>query len=362
MKFADPKGKNFDAYVKALCSEIKLRTENESLSNRNITSLYFGGGTPSLLEKKDFERIFETLHSVFTFDKDIEITIEANPGTINKDKLVFFKNLGVNRLSLGIQTFEASLLQLMARGHSIKESLLAIELGLSVFKNISVDLLYGVPSQSLKDLEHTLQELLKFDELKHVSAYLLLLEDNSAMKKMEKIKKIFQTSDINEDLTADMYDLLCESLCKAGFEHYEISNFAKRAGGKDFRSKHNLAYWQGREYYGFGLGAHEFLGKFRVSNTGDLNEYLDAYSKKYNPNRSYSTVNRAFEELMLSLRLSSGLDLNAYEKKYSIDLFQTKKDFIDELVKADLARLNGKNLSLTRKGFLLSNEIINRLV
>lgn len=267
-----------------------------------IKTIYIGGGTPSSLSIKELNKLFDII-KIFNLSKDLEFTIECNPENTNKEKLKLFKNNNVNRLSIGVQTFNKTNLNLLNRKHTKKQvkDLInsAKEIGIS---NINVDLIYGLPNQTIKDLEKDLNEILKLD-VTHISTYSLIIEKNTKLY-IDNIKNI------DENIEYQMYKLIRKKLLENGFIHYEISNFSK----PNFQSKHNLNYWNNNYYYGFGLGAHGYIDNIRYENTRSLNKYLnnEYLLNSYKLSKKETMQN----EMILGLRKIAGVNKETFKNKY----------------------------------------------
>ena len=329
-------------YIKALLQEIKSEYKDEALQ-----TLYFGGGTPSLLETEDIKKIADC----FDLSQAEEVTLEANPETVLKGKFSLLKEIGINRISLGVQTFNDNLLKLIGRRHysdTIKQAIEYIKN--AGFDNISIDLMYGLPSQSIDDLKSDLETALNFD-IQHISTYGLKIEENSVFGRNTP------SSLPDDEAQANMYLYLCDFLEKNGFEHYEISNFAK----KGFYSRHNTAYWENKEYYGFGLNASGYKDNIRYKNISDLNEYIK------NPFAKEEEIPLSLQETMeneifLALRLKSGLDINGFNKKYNVDFEEKYENIINRYSDLDMLKVQDCKCFLTKKGILLSNEIMSEFI
>jgi oxygen-independent coproporphyrinogen III oxidase len=333
-------------YLNALCREI-----NERANGGEIETVYLGGGTPSILPLSGLEQIIKTIEQNFKIAQNAEVTLETNPGTVSKNKLQEIKKLGFNRLSVGVQTFDERALAKLARGHNLQDAIdtlrWATEAG---FDNISLDLIYGLPGQTIQSWQATIQMALA-QQITHISCYSLAIEEGTPYKKL--YENLNHPSLPPEEDLVQMYENLQAQSSVAGFEQYEVSNFAK-AG---FQSRHNLTYWQNQEFYGFGVAAHEFMRGQRKSHDRDLKAYIDDPIKQ-----TLNECDPALEELMLRLRTKAGIDLQNYWQKFGINILEDKKHFIADYQNAGLIHLNGSNLNLTQKGFLLSTQIIANLI
>ena len=332
-------------YTDALCREIKLYRGEE------LSTIYFGGGTPSQLTFLQLSQIFETIHHNFSLMSDAEITMEANPDDVTQEFIVELARLGVNRVSLGIQTFNDEHLKFLNRRHSAQEAIQAVERIDSVgIKNISVDLIYGLPNETLEEWREDVRQALSLP-ITHLSSYCLMIEEGTVLFKLwEK----GQVKEVEEEMELSMFQTLIEMTEREGFEHYEISNFA-RAG---FHSQHNSRYWQGLPYIGCGPGAHGFDGHTRRSNNADLRAYiaepgLPPYSVEN------LTEEERFEELVFTrMRMMQGLNLQEVPSDKRQQLLLRAKPFID---KGNLECVNN-HLRLTRSGIFISDYIFSNLI
>ncbi len=328
------------AYVNALKKEMHLR----STECQNIRTVYFGGGTPSLLSGDEIGSLLKELD----LSQATEITVEANPGDITPQWLERLQQAGVNRLSIGIQSFHDSLLHLIGRRHNAQQARQAVKMAQQVgFNNISIDLIYGLPSQTLQQWENEVEEALKLD-IQHLSCYCLTYEEGTPLTKMLNQGQIPSTDD---DIANAMYDNLSERLAKAGFEHYEVSNFAK----KGCHSQHNSAYWNQTPYVGFGAGAHSYDGnRTRRANISDLNEYISSPGgKRTYLTETLSDTDLYNERIMLGLRTAYGIDVSSLTP---LGLRCAQK-YIEE----GKLRIDGSRIVATQEGLHLLNRIIEDL-
>ncbi|MBQ9246604.1 radical SAM family heme chaperone HemW [bacterium] len=329
-----------EQYIKTLIYEIYKKYNNEELE-----TIYFGGGTPSLLETEDIKNIL----NILKYNCSTEITLEANPETVTETKFKQLKEIGINRISLGVQTFNNNILNIIGRKHTesdIYESIKTIkEAG---FNNISIDLIYGLPGQTINMFKNDIDKAISLD-IQHLSTYGLKIEEGS------KFYKNMPENIPSNDIQAEMYTELCQTLKKNGFNHYEISNFAK----PNFNSRHNCAYWLNKEYYGFGLNASGYEKNIRYTNTGSLDEYIQNPLKKSEETKL--TEQETMEnEIFLALRLSTGLNIKEFNKKYHTDFLKKYEKIIVKYNK--LLIVNSDNIKLTEDGFLLSNEIMSEFI
>ncbi|MBI4811220.1 MAG: radical SAM family heme chaperone HemW, partial [Ignavibacteriales bacterium] len=281
----------------------------------SIETIYIGGGTPSLLTAQDMKKILVHLIQLFSIRSDSEITIEVNPGTVDKEKLTAYLDMGINRLSIGVQSFQQDDLQFLTRIHTVDQAIQTIRSAKEVgFKNISIDLIYAIPNQTLSSWKENIEHAITF-EPQHISAYSLIVEENTPLAQMVESKAI---SPVDLELEAAMYAYTMERLNRAGYDHYEISNYAKPG----FQSKHNCNYWNHTNYLGFGPSAHSFWDGKRWWNIADLLSYCEKLSSECTPiaGSETLTIKEMFNEaVMLGLR-SGELALREIELKYKIDL------------------------------------------
>ena len=341
-----------ERYVNALCSEIQQSQIPNPKSQ--IETVYFGGGTPSLLSASKLEKILNTLQKNFTFDENIEFTLEMNPATVTLEKLRDFKSLGVNRASFGVQTFDDRALKILARGHDANDALNTFKLLREAnFDNISFDLIAGLPNQTLQNWEDNLNQALDLQP-EHLSLY--LLEIHEATPLAEQIRSKRQPFP-DEDLAAEMYELMLEKVGKFGYEQYEISNFAK----PNFESRHNSKYWLCAPVLAFGVSAHSFDGKnTRWSNERDTNKYVQLIESGESPiveKNEMTNVQVAGEFAFLRLRLNQGLDLQKYKANFGIDLQTKFAEDLNYLEESGLIKFENNHLKLTKKGMVYSNEV-----
>lgn len=343
-----------DRYVEGLISEI----ENFGFVDDNGASpdtLYFGGGTPSLLDPSQLEKVLEKVSERFEFVDGFEFTLEMNPATVDLDKLRDYRSLGVNRASFGVQTFDDEALRLLARGHDSGDAFRTYDLLVKAgFENVSLDLIAGLPGQSLKDWEKNLEEAVAF-ESQHISLYLLEVHEGTPLAEQIRSKR---RPEPDEELAARMYETMVERLEEAGFAQYEISNFAKPG----FESRHNTKYWLCAPVHAYGVSAHSFDGKVRRSNERDTRAYLGLLESGKSPVAMEEEIDFASESAFLGLRMIRGIDLEHYRERCGIDLLATFEGEIERLTCLELIVVEDGFLKLTRKGALYSNEVFAAFV
>ncbi|HRI22407.1 MAG TPA: radical SAM family heme chaperone HemW [Panacibacter sp.] len=345
--------KQIDEIVQAICKETILRS---NYITENITTIYFGGGTPSLLSVDGLLVIINKLYELFTIDKDTEITLEANPDDINTAKLTAWKAAGINRLSIGVQSFFEEDLQWMNRAHNAAQALQSILLSQTAgFSNITIDLIYGTPTLSDKQWQQNFETAASLN-IPHLSCYALTVEPKTALEKMIAQHTI---ENVDADKQSRHFELLMQWAAKAGYEHYEISNFAKPG----FRSKHNSSYWQGKEYLGLGPSAHSFNGSSRQWNVANNTLYLKSIEQNTVPFEieHLTEVQQLNEYIMTSLRTMEGLSILNVTDKWGAaaanKIIKSAKKYLQE----EMMFENTKHLMLTQKGKLFADGIAAEL-
>ena len=299
-------------YNDEIVSKYLISLENEINNNykkESLKSLYIGGGTPSSLNKKHLKKLFNII-SIFNFNDSYEFTFECNIEDINEELLIFLKSNRVNRLSIGVQSFNKKILDILGRNYC-NDYFDRISLCKKYFTNINIDLMYGINGQTIKDLQEDLNKYLELD-IPHISIYSLILEDNTMLKVNNYVE-------LDEDKTREMYELITNTLNNYGYIHYEISNFPKEG----YNSIHNLTYWNNNKYYGFGLGASGYIDNIRYTNTRSLNSYING-NYRYIKEKIDNKRNMEYE-MILNLRKIKGISKKNFYKKYNINI----KDVFD---------------------------------
>ena len=325
--------------------------------NENVETIYFGGGTPSLLSNFDLSLIMDTIYKEYKVNPEAEITIECNPEDISIEKLSHFKNIGINRLSIGIQTFNNEVLRFLNRSHTSEQADLAVKLSKDLgFVNITIDLMYALPRSNLDILHTDLEKAISL-EIEHISAYCFTLEEKTAFGKMVKQNKLLKNEDSVEQLH---YEKLHKHLTDNGFEQYEISNFARN----EKYSKHNTAYWLGRPYLGIGPGAHSFNESQRQWNISNNAAYIQKIMMNDIAFEIETlTKNDIFNEgIMIQLRTKWGINSKSLFQQSEIDLFSVKQKEIEKLIVHGMVHKTDDRLFLTEKGKLLADGIIVELM
>ena len=333
----------------ALLKETEL--QKDYLGNELVETIYFGGGTPSLLQIEDLRLQIEKLKQIFSISEVAEITLEANPDDINEVKLTGWKAIGINRLSIGVQSFFEEDLLWMNRAHNAQQAIDNLQLAIKQFDNITIDLIYGHPLLSNEKWKQNVEKVIALN-IPHMSCYALTVEPRTPLSKMIKEKK---KEDIQQEKQAEQFLLLMQWLEDAGYEHYEISNFAKPG----FRSRHNSSYWQGKKYLGFGPSAHSFDGETRQWNISNNNIYIESLEKNSIPfeKETLSPSQKANEYIMTALRTKEGLDLDKLSKAMSNELQAASKKFIE----SGKLILQENKLILTKEGKLFADGIAAEL-
>ncbi len=350
-----------DEYVAGLLREMELRSRMPEKGSSAVT-LYFGGGTPSLLEPCQVERIIAAAAKNYALSADAEITLECNPGTVTGDRLSAFRAAGVNRLSLGVQSFDDAFLERLGRAHTAGQTLDAFfaarEAG---FDNVGLDLIHSLPGQTLAQWEHELDRACELHP-EHLSVYGLTVEEGTPFAILEEEGKLLLP---DEDVSAGMYEKSSEILGARGYEQYEISNFARPG----FRSRHNSGYWQRRPFLGFGAGAHSYLRApahgVRFSNTERPEDYLRLLSEDSLPtweSRILSREEAMAESLFLGLRMTEGVALEHFQQEFSVSFQEAFGSACADLFAACLLEIRQGFLRLTAQGRILSNQVFVRFL
>ncbi len=347
ISFDNPKyieKQNIEKYIEKVISEINAF----DFSKYKITTIYIGGGTPSYIDVKYIKEIISEIRNNVKKLENIEFTIEINPGTINSEKLEIYKEIGINRLSIGLQSMNDKLLNEVGRIHTYKEFEdvynLAIQKG---FENINFDLIIGLPNQTIEDIEKTLEKIKELNP-NHVSIYSLILEEGTKLE--EKISKK-ELECLDEELERQMYWNIKEYLESIGYIHYEISNFARK--GKE--SKHNVNCWKQKEYIGFGLAAHSYINMTRYSNIQKEDKEIFEYENEIQEIQDIEEQKKEF--MLLGLRMLQGVSIQEFKCKFQenpIFLFQKQ---LDKLVNEDLIDIDGDIIKLTKRGIDLANQV-----
>lgn len=347
-------------YINCMIKEI----QSYDLKKYNITTIYIGGGTPSFIESDYIKEIINVIQNKLekndTRWEDIEITIEANPGTITLEKLNDYKTAGINRISLGLQATQDRLLKQIGRIHNYKDFLEAYELLKRVgFNNINVDLMIGLPNQSIKDLKESLEKIIKLDP-NHISVYSLIIEDGTPISKLLDEEKIKLP---DEEIERQMYWYVKNKLELNGYNHYEISNFSKK--GKE--SKHNLNCWKQKQYIGIGAAAHSYFKDIRYSNTNNIEEYIknikeNNIEKNRKIEEKQTIEDKKNEFMMLGFRMIEGVNIADFKAKFVDNPLYVYREKIKKLTDEGLIEVDLNNIKLTNKGLDLANVVFEEFI
>ena len=348
--FADRDEATMDAYVTRLCAEL---TEKAPLAaSHTVDTVYFGGGTPTLFSPRHFALLLETIRTHYTLADDAEITVECNPATADEPKLRGLRALGVNRLSIGAQSAVDAELRALGRIHSWGETQETFRAARAAgFDNVSLDVMFGIPHQTLDSFSHTLDQILSLDP-EHISAYSLIVEPDTPF---------FEAGDRltlpDEDTVCDMSAQLLSRLREAGYERYEISNFAKQGRA----SRHNLHYWNMGDYLGFGPAAHSLIGGVRTGHSRDLDAYL-AGEDTTEPEEVLDAPTARDEYVMLRLRLCDGVDKREFSVRFGQDFDDVYGEAAARFVAAGLLIDSPERIAFTDEGFALSNAVLSEML
>jgi len=344
------------AYMNALQDEIKSRSM--SLNGKKISTVYFGGGTPTYPDPLFIRKIMGLLHELFDFSMCQEATLEANPGTLTPQSLKIYQSTGFNRLSIGLQSVNDHELKKIGRIHRFEDFTGSFKHAREAgFDNISADLIFGFPWQTFVDWRNSVDTLLNLNP-EHISCYDLILEEGTPLYRHIKNGQYTEMSDV---LNRQMYDYLLETLKKAGYKHYEISNFAKPG----YESKHNMNYWKTGDYIGFGAGAHSYINYVRSCNTDDILEYISKVKEQGGAvveSEAIDFIGRMSEFAMLGFRLTDGIDLKEFKERFEVNFMDYYRERIEGLLKKELIIFSENKICLTRKGLDYANLVFMEFI
>ena len=345
------KNQPVDSYLEHLLQEF------HSYDIQKLRTLYIGGGTPTALSAPQLEVLLDGLTKNLDLSMLEELTIEANPGDLDADKIAVLQNSAVNRVSLGVQTFDDKMLKKIGRSHTEKDIYENIDrLKLAGFDNISIDLIYALPGQTMDQVRDNVAKAIALD-IPHMSLYSLILENHTVfMNRMRRGKLPLP----KEELEAEMFEYIIAELEKAGFEHYEISNFSKTG----FESRHNLMYWDNAEYYGIGAGASGYVDGVRYKNHGPIRHYLKAVeegSARINEEH-LSQREQMEEEMFLGLRKKSGVSMARFEEKFERSFQELYGEIVKDLIQQGLMQLDGDRVRMTKRGLFLGDTVAERFI
>lgn len=339
-------------YVETVINEIKNITHKEKYT---VTTIYLGGGTPSILNPNYIKNILQEIKSSFEILDDAEITIEINPGTVNEEKLKRYKEYGINRLSIGLQSANDKILKNIGRIHDYKQFeetfFYARKCG---FRNINVDLMIGLPTQAIEDVKQTLEKIIQKNP-EHISVYSLIIEEGTIIEKLINENKL-QLPD--EETERIMYWTVVNKLKENGYNQYEISNFSK----KTYESKHNTNCWKQKQYIGLGTSAHSYLNKKRYSNTNNIEEYIkniqeNNISKNITIHEEQTEESTMNEYMLLGLRMIQGININEFKQKFKRDPTIKYKEILEKLQKENLIQITKTSIKLTKQGIDFGNIV-----
>lgn len=340
-------------YTAAARAEIERAEVSKKPEMRRADTIYFGGGTPTTLTIEQISDLIETCRQTFDIAPDSEITAEANPGSVSQNYLEELRAAGVNRLSFGVQSFDDGELQMIGRTHSSEDAREAVRMARAAgFANVSIDLIAGLPEQKMETWRRNLEEAFAL-EPDHLSVYLLELYKDAPL--LHRINR-GELRAIDDELTVEMYFALVDEAERQGFEHYEISNWARPG----FESRHNLKYWTGAPYWAFGVSAAGYDGQTRWSNTRNIHEYLAKIESGQSPVAETIELNeddRQSENLFLRLRLKDGVDLGEHQRRFGVNTLERYRDEIERLREAGLIEFDENRLKISRAGTVLANEV-----
>lgn len=334
-----------EAYVEHLIKEINLHKN----TSYEIKSIFFGGGTPSLLSGQALSKIMAAIKNQWTLSDDVEITLESNPGTWTYEKAKAYKSLGINRISMGVQSLSDNLLKVLGRQHTtsqVYESMAILKK--AGFENINLDLMFALPGQTIEDLKESLDKIIDLGP-SHISAYSLTYEEGTPLYKYVDDK-------VNDDIDREMYHQIIKTLKNRGYIQYEISNFSKEG----YACVHNMIYWKNIDYIGIGLNAHSYIEGNRQSNVREMDAYIDMIDKKQLPVLEINPLTQEdliFEYIMLGLRLLEGISISDFNQRFNEDFQMTYQDILQDLLEAELCTFEKGRLKLTLKGLDLSNQV-----
>ena len=345
------KNQPVDSYLEHLLEEFR------SYDIQKLRTLYIGGGTPTALSASQLEVLLKGLTKNLDLSVLEELTIEANPGDLDADKIAVLKNSAVNRVSLGVQTFDDKMLKKIGRSHLEKDIYENIDrLKLAGFDNISIDLIYALPGQTMEQVKENVAKAIGLD-IPHMSLYSLILENHTVfMNRMRRGKLPLP----KEELEAEMFEYIIAELERVGFEHYEISNFSKPG----FESRHNLMYWDNAEYYGIGAGASGYVNGVRYKNHGPIRHYLSAVEEGNAriTEEHLSQKEQMEEEMFLGLRKKSGVSMARFEEKFGRSFDGLYGEIVKDLVQQGLMQIEGDRVRMTKRGLFLGDTVAERFI
>ena len=353
--FSTTQSEKKPAYVHALCQELDMR--KNYLEGEYIETIYLGGGTPSQLSQKELEEIFSTLYNIYKVKDNAEITLEANPDDLTPEYVHMLRTLPINRISMGIQTFQEETLKLLHRRHTARQAIEAFQRCREAdFQNISIDLMYGLPGETLDTWKENLQQAIALRP-EHISAYHLIYEEGTALW---KLREQHQVEEADEDLSVTLFRTLIEELTHAGYEHYEISNFCL----PELHSRHNSSYWTGKKYLGCGPSAHSFNGTSRQWNVPSLDKYIHAIQQgKLDYEIEELDIYTRYNDFVITtIRTHWGMSLSQLRSIYGEELYQYCLRMAKPHLAQGVLEMKGDTLKLTKEGIFISDGIMSDLL
>lgn len=358
--------KKIDTYLQALEQEFALLRQRlyqkdnvrDTESKFAPRTIYIGGGTPTALNAHQMKKLLKIVQKYVAVAKAEEFTVEMNPGTVDREKLLLLQQAGINRLSVGVQSFDDHCLQKIGRIHTAQDAVNTIELAHNLgFGNISLDLIYGLPQQDREMLTQSVERALTLP-VQHISIYGLQLEEGTSFQRMADMGKLHLPTD---ELVEAMHDYIVEKLPEAGYQRYEISNYALPG----YESKHNLSYWQDVDYLGLGSGAHSYWQGIRYENPRGIDDYISVLEAGRLPASVEEQVDRQAhmeEYCFLGLRTAAGIDKNLFQQKFGVDLFTVYGRTIEKLVAQDLLQHTPRGIALTTLGMKYGNQVFGEFL
>ena len=353
--FSTTQSEKKPTYVRALCQELDLR--KDYLEGEEIETIYLGGGTPSQLSQEELEAIFRTIYNIYKVKENAEITLEANPDDLTPEYVAMLRQLPINRISMGIQTFHEETLKLLHRRHTATQAIEAFrrcrEAG---FQNISIDLMYGLPGETLASWKQDLQQAIDLHP-EHISAYHLIYEEDTTLW---KLREQHQVEEADEDLSVSLFSTLIDELTKAGYQHYEISNFCL----PDLHSRHNSSYWTGKKYLGCGPSAHSYNGTSRQWNVASLEKYMKGIElgKPDYDIEELDLYTRYNDFVLTSIRTSWGMPLTHLRTTFGEELYNYCLRMAKPHIREGVLEIREDVLKLTRRGIFVSDGIMSDLM
>lgn len=349
------KGQRHEDYIQALL--IELKHYEKQIGFHQLQSIYIGGGTPTALSVKQIQPLFDYLHQSINMNQILEFSIEANPENLTEEKVKYLLSQGISRFSLGVQTFDETLLKRIGRQHGSEHVQQAVAtLKANGMHNINLDLIYAIPGQTIEQLKEDLKKAVSL-EVEHISAYSLIVEEHTQLY-LAYMKDQLALTD--NEIEAKMYEVVMDYLSNYGYQHYEISNFAK-----SLPSLHNQWYWKNEEYIGTGLGAHGYINGCRYQNTRSINTYISSLKNNDLPiieKNLLSKEEKIEEEMFLGLRLIEGVNLKMISQKYELDIEQLYQKSLEKMIVAGHLERIGNQIRLTHQGLLMANEVFEQFL